>query len=382
MKKSCNKKFEIIQLTTVHPRDDTRIFIKETQTLAAHLPHRVLLMVADGKENTEDVQEIVSVHDLGNLGGGRFDRILRGSLQAFFAICKIKPAIVHFHDPELIPLGLSLKVIGYKVIYDVHEDVPRQIYSKHYLPLMIRKPLARIISTVEWFAAKVFDAIISATPKIAERFPAAKTITIQNFPIINELLQLLPTPYPERPYAFAYPGVVSTIRGIGEIIRAFEHLNDIYNARFELAGEFSPYGLKDTLRMLPGWRFVNYHGLVSRLQLSSILSCVRAGLVLHHPVPNEIDAQPIKLFEYMSASLPVIASDFPVWRRIIDDAGCGLLVDPMKPEKIAEAMRWILEHPTDAEEMGKRGRQAVEKTYNWDAEAMKLLSLYKKLLNS
>lgn len=88
------------------------------------------------------------------------------------------------------------------------------------------------------------------------------------------------------------------------------------------------------------------------------------------------------MFEYMSASLPVIASDFPLWRRIIDGAGCGLLVDPLNSEAIVEAMRWILDHPTEAEAMGMRGRQAVERTYNGDAEAEKLLNLYKKLLNS
>jgi len=370
----------IIHLTTVHPRFEVRIHIKEAQTLAASLPYKVLVMVADGKGHIDEQKGLVSIHDLGCLGGGRLRRTLIGPWRAFFAILKINPAVVHFHDPELIPLGLLLRLIGYKVIYDVHEDVPRQVISKHYLPLLIREPLAWFISAVEWLGAMSFNAIVAATPKIAARFPAAKTITVQNFPITAEISQITPIPYVERPQSFAYPGIIAAVRGIGEVIRALAYLEDIKNVRLELAGEFSPANLQETLRVLPGWRSVNYHGWISREQLSLLLGSVRAGLVLHHPVPNEIDAQPIKLYEYMSAGLPIIASNFPLLKQVIEDAGCGLLVDPMDPKAIAAAMRWILAHPTAAEAMGARGRQAVEKTYNWDAEAAKLIHLYQKLM--
>ena len=82
----------------------------------------------------------------------------------------------------------------------------------------------------------------------------------------------------------------------------------------------------------------------------------------------------------MSAGIPVIASDFPLWRQIVSSARCGLLVDPQDPRAIAEAMRWILKHPAEAESMGQRGRLAVERTYNWDIEVTKLIDLYSKLL--
>jgi glycosyltransferase involved in cell wall biosynthesis len=370
----------LLHLTTVHPRTDTRIFIKQAQTLASKLPHKVVLMVADGKGHVEEKQGRVSILDLGRFSGNRLGRALLGSWRAFVAIRKIKPALVHFHDPELIPLGLLLKVIEYKVIYDVHEDVPLQTLGKHYLPWMIRKPLAWIISGVEWFGAKAFNAIVPATPKIAERFPAGKTVTVQNVPISTELLCPTSVPYGKRPQSFAYVGVIATNRGAVEMVRAFESLSGISGAKLDLAGAFSPHGLAETLQELPGWVSVKYHGEVSRMQVAHLLGDARAGLVLFHPSPNHIDAQPNKMFEYMSAGLPVIASDFPLWRRIIDGAGCGLLVDPLNPEAIADAMRWIIDHPVQAEAMGRRSRQAVEDTFNWDAEASKLFSLYKKLL--
>lgn len=372
----------ILHLSTLHARNDTRIFIKEAQTLASNLPHKVLLMVADGKGNLDEGKGGVSIHDLRNLGDGRLARMLRGPWRAFFAIRLIKPDVVHFHDPELIPLGILLKVMGYKVVYDVHEDLPRQTLSKDYIPNFIRYPVMLLMCMLEWGAAKSFDAIVPATPKIAEHFPANKTVVVQNFPIRTELNVPSTIPYEQRALSFAYVGGITTIRGAIEMIRALEYLSDITGVRLELAGEFSPSRLEDALRVLPGWATVNYHGQVSRTQVAQIMGGARAGLVMLHPIANHLDSYPIKMFEYMSVGLPVIASDFPLWRKIIDGAGCGLLVDPLNPKAIAEAMRWILDHPAEAEAMGWRGRQAVERTYNWDVEAEKLSSLYKKLLNS
>jgi glycosyltransferase involved in cell wall biosynthesis len=383
VKKANNHENEIIvQLTTVHPRFDTRILVKEAQTLAYNLPHKILMMVADGKGNVNEKKGFVSIHDIGCLDGGRLGRMLRGPWRAFFAICKIKPAIVHFHDPELLPLALLLKVIGYKIIYDVHEDVPLQTLSKEYLPWAIRKPAAWVIRCAEWLGAKTFDAVIPATPKIAERFPVRKTFTIQNFPLVDELATSISIPNVQRSASFAYVGDIALIRGVVEMIRALELLDDIPGASLELAGTFSPPQLENTVRELRGWASVHYHGQVDRHQVAQILNKVRGGLVVLHPEPTHVESYAIKMFEYMAVGIPVIASDFPLWKCIIDDAQCGLVVDPRNPKAIAEAMRWILDHPAEAEAMGRHGRQAVERIYNWETEAVKLLSLYKMLLDS
>jgi glycosyltransferase involved in cell wall biosynthesis len=277
---------------------------------------------------------------------------------------------------------MFLKAIGYKVIYDVHEDVPRQIFSKFYIPRVIRYPASYAMSALEWFCARMCTAVIPATPIYAGRFPAKKTVVIHNFPIGAELVVQNPTPYEQRPPGFAYLGGIETIRGAVEMVRAFECMGDIPEARLELAGAFNPPGLEADLRALPGWDSVHYHGQVGRMQVAQILGKARAGLVVLHPEPTHYESYPIKMFEYMSAGLPVIASDFPVWRRIIDGAGCGVLVDPLNPGSIADAMRSILENPAEAEAMGRRGRQAVERSYNWDTEAGKIMGLYKKLLPS
>jgi glycosyltransferase involved in cell wall biosynthesis len=104
-------------------------------------------------------------------------------------------------------------------------------------------------------------------------------------------------------------------------------------------------------------------------------------VVVFKPAANHVRAQPTKLFEYMSAGLPVIASNFPLWREIVERNNCGICVDPLSPAALAEAIRWLIQHPDAAREMGANGRRAVRTTYNWEPEGRKLTTLYRSLLD-
>ncbi|MFA7567584.1 MAG: glycosyltransferase, partial [Alkalispirochaeta sp.] len=127
------------------------------------------------------------------------------------------------------------------------------------------------------------------------------------------------------------------------------------------------------------WKHVDFHGWLDRLGVRAILEQSTAGLVTFHPLPNHTDAQPNKMFEYMAAGIPVIASNFPLWREIIEGNQCGICVDPLNPEEIAKAIDYLVTHPQEAAELGQNGRQAVEKKYNWHQEEVKLLQLYSAL---
>ncbi|WP_026148215.1 glycosyltransferase family 4 protein [Thioalkalivibrio sp. HL-Eb18] len=370
---------QIIHFTTVHPRGDTRIRVKEVSSLAEYLDGDVGLYVQDGKGSECDEAAIVEVVDTGLTLGGRGRRMVLGAWRMYRAVRTVRPRVAHFHDPELIPVGLALKLSGIKVVYDVHEDVPRQILGKHWISAWLRRPVAWAAEAFEWLAGRVFDGVVAATPTIARRFPDHKTITVQNFPILAELVAPDPVPYEQRPPHFAYVGGITGIRGSRDMVEATGRVGQSA-CRLQLAGGFSPATHGDELAALPGWQRVVFHGWASRPEVAAILGNVRAGLVLFHPAPNHLDAQPNKMFEYMAAGLPIIASDFPLWREIVDGAGCGLLVDPQDPAVIAAAMEWLLAHPEEAEAMGRRGREAVEREYSWAPEAEKLLTLYRRLL--
>lgn len=311
---------------------------------------------------------------------GRIKRMTRSVWSVFCASLKEKGDLYHFHDPELIPVGVLLKLFRKRVIYDVHEDLPRQILSKHWIHPWFRKIIARITEMIESFAGWLFDGIIVVTPEIALRFPGKKTRLVQNFPLKNEL-----SPYEKRLNAtlentVVYHGSISYIRGIKEMIEAMSLLPESLEARLVLAGSFSQSSLEAELKQIQGWNRVQFVGWQSREQIREIMTKAQAGLVTFHPVPNHINAQPNKFFEYMSAGLPVIVSDFPKWREIVSKNECGLLVNPLNPQDIADKIQYLIENPLAAETMGKSGWEAVQKDYSWEAEGKKMLEIYQTLL--
>jgi glycosyltransferase involved in cell wall biosynthesis len=367
-------KTKIVHLTSKHDPFDIRIFVKECRTLAANGYDVVLIAPHDKNETLEGVR----------LRGipkakTRRQRMLGTTWDVYRAAVTEDARLYHFHDPELIPIGLLLKLRGKKVIYDVHEDLPRQILSKHWVKPYIRRPLAWVMELVEGVSARIFDGIITVTTTIAKRFPKNKTALVQNFPILNELVSTNPIPYEERPPIIAYVGGITAIRGIKEMIEAMALLPESLNAKLVLAGTFEPPSLENEMRKLPGWERVEARGWQSRQEVATLLSNSRLGLIVYHPEPNHVNAQPNKLFEYMSAGLPVIASDFPLWEEIIEGAKSGLLVDPLNPQSIANKIYYLLENSQEAEHMGKRGFEAIFSRFNWAQEEKTLLTVYERV---
>ena len=367
----------IRQLTIGHRRWDTRIWVKEVATLrdAGLLS---AYEVADGQGDA--FVGGVEIRDLGKRKGRGFWPRVRHVIQALRKSGLRREEVLHFHDPLFLPAAIWLKIKGYRIVYDVHEDYPRQVLNWE-LPVFIRYGASLSYAFLEWLAGRLFDGIVTATPKIAERFPSKKTVVVQNFPVLGELSIDHPIAYLERPPIVTYIGGITRVRGIKEIVRAMGMLPNDMKVKLILAGSFDPLHLENEVSQQEGWKKVQYCRWQPRNRIAKLLANTRVGLVLFHPAPNHIEAQPNKLFEYMSAGIPVVASDFPLWRKIVEDVGCGLLVDPKDPSAIAGAIQWLLEHPKEAEAMGQRGRQAVEDHFNWDKEAIKLLKFYQKRCN-
>ncbi len=364
----------ICHLTSVHSPSDTRIFLKECRSLQKNGHHVTLVAPQIGDTVVDDIH-VIGFSPVAN----RFLRMLVHPWKVWGLAVIQKADVYHFHDPELIPVGLFLKMLSKPVIYDVHESSAADISSKSYLPFLIRRPAALLVWLFERIGGYVFDGIIAATPFIAEPFPKSKTEIVQNFPIIGELTDTIERfDYPGED-RIIYMGSLSDIRGIVELIEALELLPHGCHTKLVLVGRFSDTIFERKLKAMPGWGRVEYHTWQERKKLSRLMYRCRLGLILLHPAPNHYNAYPNKLFEYMSCGLPVLASDFPLWRRIVIGCGCGRLVDPTDPQKIAEGITWFICHPRESLAMGKAGQKAIQEKYHWGIEEAKLISFYRKM---
>jgi glycosyltransferase involved in cell wall biosynthesis len=364
----------VMQLTSVHQRYDGRIFQKQCRSLVAG-GYRVTLVVADGKGNeTKDGVEIIDVGKAKN----RWERIAQTRQKILAVARSLQPRVCHFHDPELLLIAKGLKRLGAAVIYDAHEDVARQLLTKPYLNPWAARVLSFSVARYERIAFRHLTMAIGATPSITTGLQqqGLHAQTVNNYPFIEEFEFLEPGRPKQAEIAFF--GGITKIRGLRHVIDAMPLLPGI---RLNLGGNFTEPAFERELKSRPGWASVNELGFLDRRAMAEKLGQSHVGLVTYLPVPNHVEAQPNKLFEYMAAGIPIIASDFPLWRQIVADLPCGRCVNPESPTEIAQAVQFVLEHPAVAQQWAANGRAAIRTRFNWQSEERKLLEIYRGILN-
>lgn len=368
------KKISICHLTSVHTRNDIRIFIKQCSSLAKISNFKVVLIVADGKG--EDIVNEVSIKDVGK-PKGRVNRFIKTSNKLYKEAINLDCDVYHIHDPELVPVGLKLKRKGKKIIFDAHEDFPKQIKAKPYFNIILKKILPYFFEIFENFTLKKFDSIVTATPYINDKFMKinSNTININNYPILGELSST--SIWEERENLITYLGGISKIRGIIEIVKSLDLLTT--SAKLNLVGDFSDNKLEADCKSISDFKKINHLGFLNRKEVANVLSKTKIGIVTFLPLPNHIDSQPNKMFEYMSAGIPIITSNFPLWKQIVEGNSCGITINPESPKEIAEAIDYLIENEEEAKKMGENAKKAVLDKYNWAIEEKKLINLYNNI---
>ncbi len=367
-----NGNIKICHITSAHPQHDVRILIKECVSLSKHFD--TSLIVVNGNEETYKNVNIINV-DCGYTN--RYKRFTKVVNAVFDKALQINADIYHIHDPELLRLTGKFKKRNKIVVYDAHEDLPRQIMSKAWINKNVRKLIANIAECYENRSAKKCDGIVAATPYIKQRFIKINknTVNINNYPLKSELTKVKPDF--GKSDNICYIGGISEIRGIRKVLESLKYLKNI---RLLLAGEFLPASLKQELSANKYWNNVEYLGFVERDKIFEIMKNSFAGIVVFMPEPNHINSQPNKMFEYMAAGLPVVASGFELWKQVVEENNCGICVNPNDPKEIAEAIQFLYDNPQKAGEMGQNAQKTVLEKYNWSAEEKKLIEFYNDLV--
>lgn len=357
-------------LTTVHSSFDVRIFHREAKSLVK-AGFDVTLIAQHDKDEMVDGVKIIHLPKPRN----RIERMTKIIWSAFRKAIAVNADIYHFHDPELIPIGLMLKKRGKHVIYDVHEDYYESIKLKQWLPPVFREGIAVIFKKIEIFAGRKFDVVITATEMIEKNFSDKKCNAkwVSNYPVKEDCVCLGQEQRTLQKTKVCFVGAISEVRAIREMTLAAYRAN----VPLIIAGRFATRSLYEEMKSKKEWIIVEERGYVDRAGIAKIFAQSSAGLVLYHSHPTAPYSQPNKLFEYMSAGLPVIASNYPLWKTIVEGNKCGICVDPFNIQEIAEAITYIVNHPDEAQNMGLNGQKAVAEKYNWYIEEKKLIQVYK-----
>ncbi len=361
----------IAHLTTVHPRSDTRIFRKMCCSLAA-LGHTVTLYVADGLG--DEFLEGVTIVDIG-MPSSRLQRVTVSATMMWIRALRGGHDLLHFHDPELIIGALAGKLTGQAILYDIHEFYRLHFLRASSLHPVLRRLLAGAYGLGERCASAWLDGCVVVSPLMLRRLRCRHAAVVANYVRLEEF-QPGPIPFAERARKICHVGVLSQERCVESMVDALPGVS----GRLVLAGKWYPPSFRAGLAGRPEWSLVDELGVVDRTQMQHVFGQSQAGLLILDLHGDEQFSSSNKLFEYMAAGLPVIASDIQFCREVINRFRCGLVVSPATDSMaIAAAIRWIFDHPQEAERMGQAGRRAVEAAYAWDHALQELLELYARV---
>jgi glycosyltransferase involved in cell wall biosynthesis len=369
-KRTLYMSFDVVMLSSAHPATDDRIFYREARTLVES-GYSVAVV---GRHSRSEIVDGVAIRAL-PVAANRLQRIFLGRTVLTIAR-ELDARLYIIHDPELIPVALLLRLLGKHVTYDAHENLPAQVMQKTWLPRVSRWVLSPVLAAIEWIASWLLNGVIAAVPAIQIRFPVSRTELVRNFPTPSALATLQEgLPLTERANIVIYTGGLSVIRGIRELVEAFREIED---AELWLVGNFDDENFRrEILSSLPhnvvwlGWR--------PHLEVLRLYRLAKLGAVLLHSTANHRCALPVKLFEYMGAGLPVIASNFPQYTDFV--SGCGVQVNPLDITEIRNTVRTLLADSAWLRDMSARARERVVTSYSWEQEGRRFVQFCEKRMS-
>lgn len=380
----------ILHISNTDIRVDSRI-LKELSTLGNLRGYRLLAIgVREPKgsyfEYKQFTAEIVGL----NLFTDVFDwmprplryliRLITLTLILTLRGIKSNPAVVHCHDTFVLPAGLAVKLATRcKLVYDAHELESNKNGQSRVLSIA-----TLVIEKLCW---RWVDLLVSVSDSILDwyrnYFGPKESILVLNSPLadartsarseIRESVRYFHRLYdiPNDKLVFLYLGILGPGRGIEIALEAFA--SSSLDAHLVLVG----YGdLSSNIQFYCDRHHnIHLHDPVPHDQVVSLAASADVGLCMVENVSlSDYYCLPNKLFEYCFAGLPILASDFPEIKKVIDEYALGTCCAP-DPDRVRDAIQCLINHrPTR--------RQIDFSALSWDAQAERLLRAYRGLLAS
>jgi glycosyltransferase involved in cell wall biosynthesis len=363
----------ILHISTAHDTSDDRIMMRQSKSLAMHGFQIFLVAQIDIFHRLINDTPNLKIINLPKWHS-RIDRLIRGNIFVIWHILRINPKIIHFHDPELIPIALLFRLVRKKVIIDLHEDITKQLIEKIYLPrslikiLLISMPIFMRIST------NLMSGVVVATESIGSKYSEDKVTLVRNLPRISEFnspKNLSPQP------TLVYIGLINQDRGLNKMLKIAELIPDI---RLILAGPISEQDLNSLKSNRLYGTKVEYLGVINRSSVIKLLSTAWLGLCIFEPLPNHVEARPGKIYEYMASSTPIVISNFKDWIQFIEVSGAGFSIDGQDIFAASVKIQNFINNISTIKNAGAIGRNLVIEKYSWEEEEKRLIGLYHKIL--
>lgn len=368
-------KTKITHLTSVHTRYDLRIFMKECSSLAEADNYNISLIVADGKGN--EIKNNVHIYDIGK-PQGRVNRMFKTTKKVLEKAIELDSDIYHFHDPELIPVGLKLKKLGKTVIYDIHEITDQVILSKKWIPSLLRPVISKSFKYYEAKSCKKFDYIVVPQPLMVKMYSNySKTESICNFVSSKHFKKRIPKDKQKQNEIIAmHAGVLTDSRGLHNMLNAF---STIENAKLLLAG---PFEEAKNLSLVKKVKNVDYRGVLSMEEISELYDESDLGIILYNNVGQYHLSFAVKLFEYMLKGMPIIMPNFGEWVGFNKKYQCGINVDVTSQEDVQNAIYTLANDRELSKKLSENGMKAAKENFTWKSQEKKLFQIYEELINA
>jgi glycosyltransferase involved in cell wall biosynthesis len=368
-------------ITSIHPDYDGRVY-KHCLSARRMGCRTVLISPWKPRDLGDGIEHRTFARSAGL--GGRL-KIYRD----VWRLMKQTPAdIYHFHDLDLLPTMVAWRFrSGRPVVYDVHENYPDEMRTRHWIPAALREPLSATVKYTELVGASLLRNIVIVVENqrrtVGKRW--LNTAMVRNF-APRSMHEGAAMDHDRRPNAVIMTASAYVANGVLLFLDVAERvLQRRQDVTFYLADRFrSDTALRqraiERLGRPPLAGHVQMLPNVLPLEIMAHVNKGTIGAAFDLRVPERVKALPMKLFEYMAGELPIVATDLPHSRQFIEDARCGLLGRPEDPQSLADAIFYLLEHPREAREMGRRGARAFLERFNWESQDALLADFYLRAL--